>query len=72
MLLPCVILTTWLVGRHEDRDLGQRKHQETQIQQEPAPRGQGIRRHVSNEFSMDVAAIGVATAYFLPADSAVT
>jgi len=31
------ILTTWLLGRHEDLHLGQREGQEAQILQQPAP-----------------------------------
>jgi hypothetical protein len=30
------ILTTWLLGRHEDLHLGQREGQEAQILQQPA------------------------------------
>ena len=60
VLLPRQLLATRFLGRHEDLDLGQRERQEAQILQEPAPRGQGIRRRVGNRFLMDAAAGGVA------------
>src|SRR2546427_12863217 len=31
VLLPCQRLAAWLLGRHEDRDLGEREGQEAQI-----------------------------------------
>src|SRR4029450_2170743 len=36
------ILTTWLLGRHEDLHLGQREGQEAQILQQPAPNRSGV------------------------------
>ena len=53
-------LVAWCLRRHEDLDLGQREGQEAQILQQPAPRGQGIRRRISNGLIMDAAAVGVA------------
>ena len=32
------IFAAWLLGRHEDLDLGQREGQETEILQQPTPR----------------------------------
>jgi len=59
LLLPCQFLAAGFLGRHEDVHLGERQHQEAQILQQPAPRGQGIRRRVGNAFLMDAAATGV-------------
>jgi hypothetical protein len=59
LLFQGEFLAAWLLGRHEDLDLGQRKRQKAQILQQPAPRGQGIRRRVSNGLIMGAAAIGV-------------
>ena len=59
LLLPRELLAAWFLGRHEDRHLRERKSQEAQILQQPAPRRQGIRRRVSNGLIMGAAAIGV-------------
>jgi hypothetical protein len=40
-LLPCQLLAAGLLGRHEDRHLGQRARQEAQLLQQPAPAGKG-------------------------------
>ena len=58
----CSRVSFWprgFLGRHEDRHLREREGQETQILQQPAPRGQGIRRRIGNPFIMDPAAKGV-------------
>ena len=60
LLLPGELLAAGFLRRHEDLDLGERERQEAQILQQPAPRGQGIRRRVGNALIMDAAAIGVA------------
>src|SRR5712691_6775999 len=60
LLFQGEFLAAWFFGRHEDLDLGQRKRQEAQILQQPAPSGQGIRRRVSNGLIMDATSIGVA------------
>jgi len=62
VLLPREILAPWLLGRHEDLDLRERKREEAQILHQPAPRGQGIRRRVSNALVMEAASAGVAEA----------
>lgn len=59
LLLQRQLLATGLLRRHEDRHLGQRERQETQVLQQPAPRWQGIRRRVRNGLIMGTAAIGV-------------
>ena len=59
-LLQRQFLAAWFLGRHEDRDLGQRKRQEAQILQQPAPRGQGIRRRGGHRLVMEAAAAGLA------------
>src|SRR5712692_6809197 len=59
-LLQRQFLAAWFLGRHEDRDLGQRECQEAQILQEPAPGGQGIRHRVSDGLIMDATTISVA------------
>jgi hypothetical protein len=59
VLLPRQLLAAWFLGRHEDCHLGKREREEAQILQQPAPRGQGIRRRVSNALIMDPAATGV-------------
>src|SRR5438093_1368328 len=46
VLLPRELLAAWCLSRHEDLHLGQCKRQEAQLLQQPAPRGQGIRRRV--------------------------
>jgi hypothetical protein len=58
-LLQGQLPTAWLLRRHEDRHLGQRERQETQVLQQPAPRRQGIRCRVRNGLIMGTAAIGV-------------
>jgi len=55
LLLPRQLLAAWFLGRHEDLDLGKRKRHEAQILQQPAPRRQGIRRHIGNPLIMDAA-----------------
>jgi hypothetical protein len=49
----------WL-GRHADRDVGQRERQEAEVLSQPTPGGQGIRRRVGHGFVMDATARGVA------------
>ena len=60
LLFPREVLATGFLGGHEDCHLGQRERQKTQILQQPAPGGQGIRRRVGNGLVMDTTAIGVA------------
>src|SRR5712692_6692856 len=60
VLLSRQLLAAWFLGRHEDLDLGERKRQETQILQEPAPRGQGRGCGLGHRLIMDAAAVGVA------------
>src|SRR5712691_11906300 len=60
LLFQGEFLAAWFFGRHEDLDLGQRKRQEAQILQQPAPSGQEIRRRVSNGLIMDATSISVA------------
>jgi hypothetical protein len=55
LLRPRQLLAAWFLGRHEDLYLGKRKHHEAQILQQPAPRRQGIRRHIGNPLIMDAA-----------------
>ena len=55
LLLPCQFLASWLLGRHEALNVGQREGQEAQILQQPTPSGQGIRRGLSNPLIMDTA-----------------
>ncbi len=59
LLLLCQLLSSGLLGRHEDCHVGQRKGQEAEILQQSAPRGQGIGRRVGNGLIMDTAAVGV-------------
>src|SRR5712692_3325502 len=59
VLLPCQLLATGFLGRHEDCHVGQREGQETQILQQPAPCGQGIRRRVGHAFIMHAASPGI-------------
>ncbi len=59
VLLQTQLLAARFLGRHEDLDLRQRERQEAQILQQPAPRGQGIRRRVGNALLMDAAATSV-------------
>jgi hypothetical protein len=59
VLLPRQLLTAGFLHWHEDLDLRERKSQEAQSLQQPAPRRQGIRRRVSNGLIMGAAAIGV-------------
>jgi hypothetical protein len=51
------VLATGFLGGHEDLHLGQRECQKTQILQQPAPGGQGIRCRVGNGLVMDATAI---------------
>ena len=37
VLLPCELLVTWFLRRHEDLHLGERERQEAQILQQPTP-----------------------------------
>ena len=60
LLLQRQLLAPGFLGRHEDLDLRQRERQEAQVLQQPAPRGQGIRRRVGNRLVMDATSIGVA------------
>ena len=39
VLLPCQLLATGCLGRHEDLHLGEGERQEAQILQQPAPGG---------------------------------
>jgi hypothetical protein len=50
----------WLLGRHDDLDLFEREGQEAEILQQPAARGQGIRRSIHNPLVVGAARIGVA------------
>lgn len=59
-LRPCEGSAPWLLGRHDDLDVVKRERQETEILQQPAARGQGIRRGIRNPLVMDAARIGVA------------
>ena len=59
LLFQREFLAAWLLGRHEDLDLGQRERQEAQILQQLTARRQGIRRRVRNGLIMGTAAIGV-------------
>src|SRR5215467_14441988 len=45
-------LASWCLRRHEDLILREREGQQAQILQQSAPRGQGIRRRVSNTLVM--------------------
>ena len=58
LLFQGQFLATWFLGRHEDLDLGQRKGQEAQCLQQPAPHGQGIRRRVGNALVINMASKG--------------
>jgi hypothetical protein len=49
----------WLLGRHHDLDVVERERQEAQILEQPAPRGQGIRRGIRNPFIVGAAGIGL-------------
>ena len=60
LLLQRQLLAAWLLGRHEDLHLGERKREEAQILQEPASSGQGIGCGIGNRLIMDAAAVGVA------------
>jgi hypothetical protein len=60
LLFQGELLAAGFLGRHEDLDLRQRERQKTQVLQQPAPRGQGIRRRVGNGLVMDATSIGVA------------
>ena len=60
LLFQGEFLASGLLGRHEDRDVGQRARQEAQVLQQPTPGGQGRRRRVGHRLLMDAAAVGVA------------
>ena len=60
VLLRRQLLATGFLRRHEDLHLGQRKRQEAQILQQPAPSRSGIRRRVSDGLLMDATSRGVA------------
>ena len=60
LLFPWQLLSSWLLRRHEDFHIGQRKGQEAQILPQSTPRGQGIGRRVSNGLIMSATAEGVA------------
>ena len=60
LLFQGEFLAAGFLGRHEDLHLGERKRQEAQILQEPAPRRQGIGRGIGNRLVMDTTAVGVA------------
>ena len=59
LLLQRQFLAAWFLGGHEDLHLEQRKRQEAQILQQPAPRRQGRGCRVSNRLIMNAAAVGV-------------
>src|SRR5712692_1482910 len=59
LLLQRELLAAWLLGRHEELHPRKRERQEAQILQQPAPRGQRIRRRVSNGLIMGAATIGI-------------
>jgi uncharacterized peroxidase-related enzyme len=59
LLLPCQPLIPWLLGRHQDLHLWERERQKAQLLQQPASRGQGIRRRVGNRLVMDAASTRV-------------
>ena len=48
-----------LPGRHDDLHLVQRKRQEAQILEQPAPCGQGVRGGIGNAFIVGAARIGL-------------
>jgi len=57
--LPRPLLAAGCLGRHADRDLGERQREDAQSLSEAAPCGQGIRRWVGHGLIMGAAAIGV-------------
>ena len=59
LLFQCQLSAAGFLRRHEDLHLRQRERQETQLLQQPAPGGQGIRRRVGNRLVMGAAAIGI-------------
>ena len=59
LLLPRELLAAGLLDRHEDRHLGERERQETEILQEPARCRQGVRRRIRNGLILSATAIGV-------------
>jgi hypothetical protein len=59
LLRSCEACAARLLGRHEDLHLWERERQEAQLLQEPAPRGQGIRRRLGKPLVVDAASTGV-------------
>jgi hypothetical protein len=59
LLFQGAFLAAGFLGRPEALDLGQRKRQKAQLLHQPAPRGQGRGRRVSQGLLMDATAIGV-------------
>jgi hypothetical protein len=59
VLLPRELLAAGLLGRHEDRHLGQREGQEAQILQQPTPSREWVGGGLSDAQIMDTAAVGV-------------
>src|SRR2546425_10897805 len=60
LLLQRQLLAAGFLRRHEDLHLREHERQEAEILQQPASRGQGIRRRGGNRLIMDAAAVGVA------------
>jgi hypothetical protein len=60
LLLPCQLLSSWLLGRHEDFHVGQRKGQEAQILQQPTASRERVGSGLCNAQIMGTAAVGVA------------
>src|SRR5712691_11639305 len=63
-LLQRQFLAAWCLGRHEDLDLGQRKRQEAQILQQPAPRagkGEGDEQGIHSQDIFDGVVLFLAT-----------
>jgi len=60
LLLPCQLLSSWLLGRHEDFHVGQRKGQEAQILQQPTASRERVGSGLRNAQIMGTAAVGVA------------
>jgi hypothetical protein len=58
-LCPCESPAPWLLGGHDDLNVIEREGQETEILEQPAARGQGIRRGICNPLVVRAARIGV-------------
>jgi len=59
VLFQSEFLAAWLLGRHEDRHLGQRERQEAQILQHPTPSREWGRGGLRNTQIMPTTAVGV-------------